>query len=327
MYDTQHFPKAKYYWHQGEFFAWNTCKNHVMTHVMHYGSSCFEGIRAYETDTGGAIFRLQDHIERFIQSAETIHMKVPYGRDEIMQICQDVLVKNQLRAAYIRPNFFFGYGNLGLIPHSCPVELSVGAWSWGAYLGEEAKKTGLKLLILPWPRWHHSQINNQAKLGGMYVQSNIGGTYARNKGFNEGLYLNLEGHIAEGPGENVIVIKNNVVKTNDRLSSILEGITRKSIMQIAADFGYETEIGIITKHELFDADEAFFTGTAAEITPIGAVTDGSNADQPEQEYIIGSGKPGPITRKLADKYMDIVHGKDSDYEHWLTRVEIAMEEV
>ena len=322
MLDTTNFPMAKYFWHQGEYLEWDTFNIHSMSHALHYGSSCFEGIRAYETEDGAAIFRLDDHIKRFFYSAQTLNMEVPYSHEEIVNVCKDVLVKNGLRHAYIRPNLIYGYGNLGLIPYASKVELTVGAWNWGAYLGDDALKHGIRTLILPWKRLHYSQVDNQAKLGGYYVQSNMRGSYARKQGYNEGIYLNLEGHIAEGPGENIIIVKNGVVKTNDRISSVLEGITRKSIITIAADLGYPTEIGIITKRELFDADEVFFTGTAAEVTPIVSVSDGSNADQPVKEYIIGDGKPGKVTIELATYYKDVVHGKKPEYEHWLTRVKI-----
>lgn len=325
MFDTKHFPKAQYFWHQGKFYNWESTHIHAMSHVAHYGSSCFEGIRAYDTDKGAAIFRLDDHITRFFHSASVINMEVPYSKKKIMALCQEVLQKNGLMTAYIRPNLFFGYGNLGLIPHAAPVELSVASWQWGAYLGEEAIKNGIRALILPWKRIHRSQIDNQAKLGGIYVQSNIGGSYARQQGYNEGIYLNIEGHIAEGPGENIIIVNNGVVKTNDDLSSVLEGITRQSILKIAGDLGYDTKIGIITKEEIFNADEVFFTGTAAEITPIVSITDGSNPDQPVKEYTIGTGKPGEVTLQLAEIYKDIVHGRKPEYDHWLTHV--AIEEV
>jgi branched-chain amino acid aminotransferase len=322
MYDTKYFPQAKTFWHQGEWRDWQQCQVHAMAHVVHYGSSCFEGIRAYSTENGAAIFRLGDHIRRFMHSASVLDMKVPYDEAEITAVCREVLQKNKLRSAYIRPNLFYGYGNLGLIPYASEVQLSVGAWNWGAYLGEDGVRNGIKTLILPWPRLHHSQIDNQAKLGGLYVQSNVGGSYARKQGYHEGIFLNLEGHIAEGPGENIIIVKDGCVKTNDNLSSVLEGITRQTTLQLAAEMGHQTEIGIITKAELFGADEVFFTGTAAEITPIIAVSDGSNPDQPVQEYVIGDGRPGPLTLALAGRYADVVHGRVKTNEEWLTHVRV-----
>ncbi len=319
MYDTKLFPGAKTFWYQGQWYDWQQATVHVMSHALHYGSSIFEGIRAYDTEKGPAIFRLDKHMKRFEHSAEVLGMELPYSYDELFEVCKEVMKKNALRSAYIRPMAFFSYGNLGLIPTASKPEVLIGAWNWGAYLGEDTIQNGAHVLILPWPRIHISQLDLTAKIGGVYVQSQIGGRYARNKGFTEGLFLNMEGRIAEGPGENILYIKGDMLKTNNRYESILEGITRTTILEIAPDLGLKVEIGPIEKEELLSADEVFFTGTAAEVTPITRITDGSDPDH-EKEYVIGNGKPGEKTVQLAKLYGDIVRGKVEKYEHFLTYV-------
>lgn len=325
MYDTKFFPGAKTFWYQGKWYDWQKETVHIMSHALHYGSSIFEGIRAYNTPKGPAIFRLDKHIKRFEHSAEVLGMELPYSYDELFQICKEVMIKNKLKAAYIRPMAFYSYGNLGLIPSASKPEVLVGAWQWGAYLGEETIQNGAKVLILPWPRIHISQIDLTAKIGGVYVQSQIGGRYARRKGYTEGLFLNMEGRIAEGPGENIIIIKGDTLKTNNYLESILEGITRTTILELAPEIGLNVEIGPIEKEELFGADEVFFTGTAAEVTPITRITDGSDPKN-EKEYVIGDGKPGEKTRALAKLYGDVVRGKVEKYERYLTYVYQSKEE-
>ena len=228
--------------------------------------------------------------------------------------------ENDLESAYIRPLLFYSYGNLGLVPKASPVELMVSAWEWGAYLGEKADM-GVSIYILPVRRIHHSQVDMTAKLGGLYVLSTMGGMIARNKGFDESLYLNLEGNVAEGPGENIFIVKNGVVKTNDRTESILQGITRGSILTLAEDQGIPTEVGPITRQDLFDADEAFFSGTAVEITPIVQVTDDSHPDSgPPKTYTIGDGKKGALTTRIRSLFYDTVQGKIPRYDSWLTYV-------
>ncbi len=330
MIDTRFFPGAKQYWHNGQLYDWNTFQVHVMAHVVHYGSSVFEGIRAYDTDQGPAIFRLPEHLRRFEHSAHTLNMHLPYTLEEITEAIKEVMKVNRLRSAYIRPNLFYAYGNLGLVPKASPVELTIGCWDWGAYLGEEGLERGVHVLLLPWRRMHHSQIDMRAKLGGMYVQSNIGATFARNHGFDEGVFLNLEGRIAEGPGENIIIVKNSELYTNDVTESILEGITRTTILELARDMGYVVHIQPITVEDFLGADEAFFTGTAAEVTPITRVTDGSDPATSSEDwkaYTIGNGTPGPLTRQLAQRYAETVRGKLPQYrEKWLTFVYESAEE-
>lgn len=320
MFDTTHFPKAKKFWQMGEIVDWSNATIHAMTHALHYGNAVFEGIRAYETSKGPAVFRLPEHMDRFIYSAGLLDMKVPYSKEEIVDIIKLVLKENGLKSAYIRPLLFYSYGNLGLVPKASPVELMVSAWEWGAYLGEKAD-SGVSIYILPWRRIHHSQVDMTAKLGGLYVLSTMGGMLARNKGFDESLYLNLEGNVAEGPGENIFIVKDGVVKTNDRTESILQGITRSSLLILAEDHGIPTDVGPITREELFAADEAFFSGTAVEITPIVKVTDDSHPETgAPRTYTIGTGKKGEITDKLRSVFYQTVQGKIPDYDSWLTYV-------
>jgi branched-chain amino acid aminotransferase len=246
-------------------------------------------------------------------------MDIPYTREEIAKAIKLVIKENQLDSAYIRPLLYYSYGNLGLLPKTSPVELVIAAWEWGAYLGDAAKK-GVSVYILSKRRIHNSQLDMKAKLGGVYVLSTLGGQKARSRGFDEAVYLNLEGNIAEGPGENIFIVKNGILKTNDINESILEGITRSSILQFAKDMGIESTVGPITKEELFQADEAFFSGTAVEIAPIVKVTDGSNGTALEKEYTIGSGENGEVTHKIQEIFSRIVRGKVDDYRDWLTHV-------
>ena len=319
MFPDTHFPGAKKYWHMGIFHDWSEAIFHPMSHALHYGTSTFEGIRAYRTPRGPAVFRLPEHIDRFLHSASVLRMTPPYSRDEIIATVRLVVLENGLESAYIRPLMFYAYGNLGLVPKACPVELLVGAWEWGAYLGDKAGK-GVSACILAKRRVHHSQLDMKAKLGGVYVQSTIYGLEARAEGYDEALFLNLEGNVAEGPGENILIVKDGAVRTNDRTESILEGITRTSILEIARDLGHATDVGPITKADLFAADEAFFTGTAVELTPVVLVADASDPNVPRTEHVIGSGKPGPITLRLKDAFAEIVRGGNPKFEKWLTYV-------
>lgn len=319
MFENTHFPKAKKFWYMGKFFNWEEPTIHVMSHVLHYGSSVFEGIRAYDTGKGPAIFRLPEHMDRFMHSASVLHMDVPYSKEEIRDVILLVLKENQLDTAYIRPLLFYSYGNLGLVPNHSRVELMVAVWEWGAYLGDAATR-GARVNIIPWRRIHHTQFDQSAKLGGLYVLSTLSGVLARNKGYDEAVYLNLEGNIAEGPGENIFIIKNDVLKTNDMSESVLEGITRTSVLKLASDIGMECRVGPITKKDFFEADEAFFTGTAAEIASIVSVTDDSDPADAGKEYTIGTGKVGDITERIKKLYLEVVRGQHEAYSDWLTHI-------
>ena len=319
MFDSTHFPRAKKFWHIGRFYDWAQPNIHAMSHALHYGTSVFEGIRAYKTPKGPAVFRLSDHMDRFFYSASLLKMDVPYTKEEIAEAIKLVIKENQLESAYIRPLLFYAYGNLGLVPRHSPVELMIAAWEWGAYLGDKTEK-GVHVYLLPWRRIHHSQFDMKAKLGGLYILSTICGTLAREKGYDEAVFLNLEGNVAEGPGENILVVKDGILKTNDVTESILEGITRESILDIAEDMGIPAKICPITKQEFFHADEVFFSGTAVELAPIVRVTDDSDPDEPAKEYTIATGHIGDITKKLTQAYKEIVNGKNKKYEAWLSYV-------
>jgi len=319
MLEHGHFPNAKKYWYEGTLYDWNITLLHPMTFALHYGGSVFEGIRAYPTPKGAAIFRLPEHVDRLLHSASVAKMKVRYTKNEITEAIKLTLKENGLRSAYLRPLLFYSYGNLGLVPKYCPVELAIGTWEWGAYFGDKIEK-GATVSILPWRRIHRSQMDMTAKLGGLYIQSTIYAMEARSAAVDEGVFLNLEGRIAEGPGENIFIVRGHTVKTNDGAESVLEGITRASVLDIAQDLGYKTVIAPITKADFFGAEEAFFSGTAVEITPIVRVIDGSDSHARQKEYTIGSGQSGPITLRLAKMYKDIVHGKVPKYEKWLTTV-------
>jgi branched-chain amino acid aminotransferase len=319
MYDISHFPMAKKYWHGGQFHDWSQAYLHPMVHALHYGSSVFEGIRAYPTAKGPAIFRLKEHVDRFLYSAGVAMMDVPFTRKQITDLIKLTLKENGLESAYIRPLLFFAYGNLGLVPKFCPVELVIGTWEWGAYLGEKAAD-GVCVYLVPWRRVHRSQLDMKAKLGGVYVQSTICGLMARSKGCDEAVFLNLEGRVAEGPGENIFIYKNGVLKTNDVTESILEGITRTTLLELAADAGIKTKIGPIKKDEMLGADEVFFSGTAVEVVAITEVVDGSAPDIKPKKLRIGAGRPGPVTTRLKELYMNTVSGKVRKHDNWLTYV-------
>jgi branched-chain amino acid aminotransferase len=317
MFPITHFPKASKYWHMGKFHDWSEAGLHPMAHALHYGTSVFEGIRAYGTSRGPAVFRLAEHIDRFILSAEVVWMTSPYAKDEIIEVIKRTIRENGQDSCYIRPLLFYAYGNLGLVPKACPVEMVVATWEWGAYLGENAAN-GVHVYIVPWRRVHHSQFNMAAKLGGVYVQSTICGLEARQGGFDEAVFLNMEGRVAEGPGQNIFIVKGGKLRTNGRSESVLEGITRTSLLEIARDLGHETEIGPIAKEDFFGADEAFFCGTAVEVVPIISVTDGSEPGR--KRYPIGAGKTGPVAREMMNAYKDAVTGRTARYEKWLTFV-------
>jgi len=319
MFPNTHFKNAKKYWYMGKLYDWGEGIFHPMMHALHYGTCTFEGIRAYPTSRGPAVFRLKEHIDRFFHSAEIIKMKVPFTREEVIEVCRLIVRENQLDSAYIRPLLFYSYGNLGLVPKFSPVEMLVGAWEWGAYLGEKARQ-GVNACIVPKRRIHNSQLDLSAKLGGVYVQSMINGTEARERGYDEAIFLNLEGRVAEGPGENLFVIKDGVFHTNDRSESILEGITRTSLLEIAADLGYKTKVAPITREDLFTADEAFYCGTAVEVTSVVKVADFSENAVNGPVYILGDGRPGPLTTRIAEEYRKVVTGQNPKFEKWLTYV-------
>jgi len=292
-------------WMDGKLVKWKEAKIHVLTHTFHYGGGVFEGIRFYETDKGPAVFRLKDHTDRLFRSAKAFEMKIPFTKEEINKATLETIKKNKVNAGYIRPIVYFGYGKMGLNPKGAPVNVSIAVWPWGAYLGEEAVKVKIPKII----RIHPKTTDPDAKICGNYANSILASLEIKREGYDEALLLDYKGNIAEGPGENIFIVKDGKISTPP-LGNILPGITRKSIIQVAKDEGIEVEEKVITVDEVKAADELFFTGTAAEVTSIKQV----------DETTIGNGKVGPITEKLKAIFLDIVHGKNEKYKSWLTYV-------
>jgi branched-chain amino acid aminotransferase len=299
-------------WHNGELVAWEDAKVHVLTHGLHYGTGVFEGVRAYETASGPAIFRHHDHLERLFRSAELYYMPIPYTRDELRAATHELIRANHLRECYIRPIAFRGYGQMGLFPLDAPVEVSIAAWPWGAYLGEEGTRRGIRAKVASWRRIPHDALIPHAKASGQYLNSVLAKIEATKAGYQESILLNHHGSVCEGSGENVYVVRDGKIATPGDHAAILDGITRRSIIRIAGDLGYEIVEREVARAELYLADEVFLTGTAAEVVPVREVDD----------HPIGNGEPGPITRQLQRIYDDAIHGRDPRYADWLDVVEI-----
>ncbi len=297
-------------WMNGNLLPWSEGTTHVMSHTLHYGSGVFEGIKCYATDDGPAIFRLEDHLRRMANSADLYGMQIPYTVEELVQASVELMKANQLESGYIRPIVFYGYDSLGVHPNRCPVQVAIACFDWGAYLGEEGIANGVRITVSPWKKFHWSSFPTTAKGNGQYLNSLLAVTEARKRGFDEALLLNMEGNIAEGSGQNLFIVKGGTIYTNDEKSSILMGITRETIIQMARDLAIPVKIGDLTRDQLLEADEAFFTGTASEVTPIREV-DG---------HTIADGKPGELTIRFRALYLDIVRGKRPEYRHWLTYV-------
>ena len=296
-------------WMDGELVPWREAKIHVLTHTLHYGMGVFEGVRAYRTDRGTAIFRLQEHTDRLFGSAHIMLMKVSQSKDEINAAQQTVVRENGLETAYIRPLFFYGSEGMGLRADNLRVHAAVAAWEWGAYLGDENMEKGIRIKTSSYTRHHVNITMCKSKATGNYINSMLALTEALQAGYDEAMLLDDHGFVAEGSGENIFIVRNGVVYTPDT-SSALEGITRDTLMQLAADEGIDVVEKRISRDEVYLADEAFFTGTAAEVTPIREV-DGR---------VIGTGSRGPVTERLQSLYFDVVHGRVARYQDWLTVV-------
>jgi branched-chain amino acid aminotransferase len=296
-------------WMDGKLVNWDDAKVHVLTHTLHYGLGAFEGIRCYKTEIGSAIFRLDEHVDRLFASAEIFLLKIPFSKAEIKTAIIKTVKANKLKECYIRPLVYIGYGAMGLYPKDNPVNVSIAAWPWGAYLGDEGLANGIRIKVSSFTRHHVNSAMTRAKICGYYVNSQIAKKEAIACGYDEALLLDTEGYVSEGSGENIFIVRNNTLKTTP-LTSILEGITRDSILQIAKDMKIPLKEERFTRDEVYIADEAFFTGSAAEVTPIREV-DGRK---------IGLGKCGKITMKLQRTFFDIVKGKNKKYEPWLTRI-------
>ena len=296
-------------WFNGQLIEWRDAKTHVLTHTLHYGMGVFEGVRAYETAEGPAIFRLQEHTKRLFNSAKILGMKLPYTQDEINQAHIDVVKANNLHSCYFRPMAYYGAAKLGVAPQADDVQVILAAWPWGAYLGEEGMKRGIRVRVSSFTR-HHPNIHMiKAKANGNYLNSILANTEATRDGYDEAILLDAQGYVAEGSGENIFVVNEGRLYT-PALDVALDGITRKSVIAIADEMGLPVIEKRITRDELYAADEVFFTGTAAEVTPIREI------DNRE----IGIGERGPITTEIQQRYFDIVEGKNPAYRHWLTYV-------
>ena len=298
------FEKTEKIWMDGELVPWDEARVHILTHSLHYGSGVFEGIRTYATADGPAVFRLTDHIERLLDSATLIMMEIPYSRDELVEACKLTVRESGLDSCYIRPIAYLGYGEIGLNPLPCPVNVSIAVWPWGAYLGEESLATGVRVKVSSWRRMDPNINPVAAKGTGIYINSSLAKVEAVKSGYDEAILLNTQGYVAECTGENVFIVRDGTLVTPTLASGALAGITRHSIMTIARDLGYEVLEEQLLRHDLYLADEAFLTGTAAEVVPIRSVDD----------RVIGD--PGDITRKLQETYLATVHGQVERYKDW-----------
>jgi len=297
-------------WLDGELVPWREAKVHVLTHTLHYGMGVFEGIRVYKTETGPAIFRLQDHIERLFNSAHIYRMKIPFSRQEILEACKSIVRENKLQSGYLRPVCIYGADKMGLqITDESRVQVFIAGWAWGSYLGEGAIEKGIRVKTSSYMRHHVDITLCKAKAIGNYTNSILAHQEAKLCGYDEAILLDPEGYVAEGSGENIFIVRHGELCTPD-LASCLEGLTRDTVCRLAQDAGLKVHEKRITRDEVYIADEVFFTGTAAEITPICDV----------DSRIIGTGTPGPITKRLQTLYFDQVHNKRKEYPEWLTFV-------
>jgi branched-chain amino acid aminotransferase len=297
-------------WMDGQLVDWRDAKIHVLTHTLHYGCGAFEGVRAYKTPKGTAIFRLREHTERLLNSAKILRMKVPFSVEQLEEAQKAVVRENALESCYLRPLVWIGSEKLGVSPKGNQIHAMVAAWAWGAYLGEEGLKRGIRVKISSYTRHHVNITMTQAKTVSNYTNSILANMEATDDGYDEAMLLDASGFVSEGAGENLFVIKNGVVYTPDLSAGALNGITRNTIFHICQDLGLKLVEKRITRDEVYIADEAFFTGTAAEVTPI------RELDRIE----IGCGSRGPITEKIQAAFFDIVNGRNEKYAHWLTLV-------
>jgi len=297
-------------WVDGALVEWRDAKIHVLSHTLHYGCGAFEGVRAYKTAQGTAIFRLREHTERLFNSAKILRMKIPFSFDQVMQAQREVVRANQLESCYIRPLTWIGDEKLGVSPKGNKIHLMVAAWAWGAYLGEEGLKRGIRVKTSSYTRHHVNITMTQAKAVSNYTNSILANMEATDDGYDEAMLLDASGFVSEGAGENLFVIKDGRVFTPDLSAGALNGITRNTVFAICKDLGLQVTEKRITRDEVYIADEAFFTGTAAEVTPI------RELDRIE----IGAGSRGPITEKIQSAFFDIVNGRDPKYAEWLTKV-------
>ncbi len=296
-------------WHDGKLVPWREATTHVLTHSLHYGLAVFEGLRAYKTDDGPAIFRLKEHTDRLFNSAHIYMMKMPYSKEVLMEAHREVVRANKLESCYLRPIAFYGSEKMGVSPKGAQVHVSIAAWPWGAYLGEEGLANGIRVKTSSYARHHVNVSMCRAKYSGTYANSILANMEATEHGYDEALLLDVDGFVAEGAGENLFVIKDGQIYEPE-IASALVGITRATVIQLAKELGFEVKAKRLTRDDLYIADEAFFTGTAAEVTPIREL-DGR---------IIGSGSRGPITHQIQNLFFDVVNGRSPAHKNWLTAV-------
>ena len=301
---------AELIWMNGDFVRWDDAKVHVLTHTLHYGTGVFEGIRAYETERGTAIFRHEDHLERLRQSARLYYMELPYSTDELREATHELIARNGLRSCYIRPLVFRGYGPMGLDPLANPVDVSIAAWEWGAYLGDEGKQNGIRAKVSSWRRISPASLIPHSKASGQYLNSVLAKIEATKAGYEEAILLDDKDRVCEGTGENVFVVKDGTLATPPHSASILDGISRKSVIEIARDLGYPVVERDVARAELTLADEVFLTGTAAELVPVRSIDDHD------------LGEPGEVTRAVQAAFDHALHGRAPQYAGWLDLVQV-----
>ena len=295
-------------WMDGELVAWDDAKIHVLTHTLHYGCGVFEGIRAYETSRGPAVFRLEEHIDRLFNSAAIYMLDIPYTREQLIAATVETVRVNEVPSCYIRPLVYLGYGEMGLNPLPCPVNVSIAVWPWGTYLGDEGIRNGIRLKISSWRRHDPNTMPPAAKGTGMYINSSMAKVEALKAGYDEAVMLSPQGNVSECTGENIFLVKGGVIVTPPTSAGALEGITQDSVRRIAEDLGVDYRVENLLRSDLYTADEAFLSGTAAEVVPIRSVDDRELGD------------PGPITRQIQETYFAAVRGEDDRYKDWLTHV-------
>ncbi len=302
--------RSEFIWMNGSWVKWEDAKIHILSHVVHYGSSVFEGIRCYEHPSGPAIFRLEEHVRRLVDSAKIYRMECRYSAEQMSRVCEEIVAKNNLRSAYIRPIIYRGYETLGVNPFPNPVDVAVAAYPWGHYLGPESQEKGVAVQVSTWRRAAPDTYPSMAKSGGHYANSQLIKTEAVTNGYVEGIALDAFGWISEGSGENVFVVYKGEIYTSPLANSILGGITRDTVIQLAKELGYTVREESMPRELLYCADEAFFSGTAVEITPVTSV----------DKIPVGDGQRGPVTRKIQQMFFDLVHGKVQDTHGWFTPV-------
>jgi branched-chain amino acid aminotransferase len=301
------FDKTDWVWMNGALTHWSNATVHVSAHALHYGSGVFEGMRCYDTVDGPAVFRIDAHLDRFYASAAVYGIEIPYNREELAEATATVILRNGFRSCYVRPICYHGSSSLGVHPRNCPVEVVILTWPWASYLGDEGLEAGVRVTVSSWTKFHSRMIPTTAKGCGGYLNSMLAVREAVEWGYDEALLLDADGNIAEGSGENLFIVRDGRLLTNDERSSILLGITRDAVITIARDLGYEVEVGTLRLEDLLGADEAFFTGTAAEVTPIREI-DGKQ---------IGSGSRGRVTEAIQQAFFAAAYGRDTRYRAWL----------